>query len=212
MLHILNPERLSPVLNPWALGLGAFPVQYHALINPSLYSNLCQKPWYDSSCTVVLSLGILTLGSLRLALSNQRLLLMLHLLVWLLILGPLTHPSIAGASEAPVSEWCCLRWSSREKDSCLCELGPYERHCLSRDGPWSAEEGWVVPVNLRALEGLAGSAAGLSLTDFPRWLHPQQVPDPLKHLPLRGYCTFVCPIHKDGLSARDKARCLCPEP
>ena len=62
---------------------------------------------------------------------------------------------------------------------------------------------WVVPINLRKSPG--GLCVAMIFTD---WFSPQPVPEPLKHLQLRGFCTFMGPIHKNGLSDRAGVRCL----
>ena len=47
----------------------------------------------------------------------------------------------------------------------------------------------------------------LEAADFPGWLTPQAVPEPLKHLTLRRFCTFRCPLFAEGVDYPD-SKCL----
>ena len=70
-------------------------------------------------------------------------------------------------------------------------------------GPWSTREGWNVTVSLpthicklrRPDNWPFPDLFILHPDELPSWVPRQGVPEALKHLQVRGYCTYPCPRH-----------------
>ena len=70
-----------------------------------------------------------------------------------------------------------------------------------RKGPWTSQEGWVIRPHLPATPQTLHRPEwwpypemfALCPEEIPTWIQLQEPADGLKHLTVRGYCTFVCP-------------------
>jgi hypothetical protein len=78
---------------------------------------------------------------------------------------------------------------------------PMDGGCLNT-GPWSTREGWKVSVSLpphicrlRRPDNWPYPDLFIILheQELPSWIPRQGVPEALKHLTVRGYCTYPCP-------------------